>query len=471
MRCAPRIARSACRLLALVFLNLLLSIAATITITAAAQHVLPPAPHRQPSSHAVVLTPNVKRQLKAPIFPNIIAQLAAVSEVSNTGVLIETLDGRVIKESSTQRLFNPASAMKLATALVALKSFGPHFRFATVIWTNGVLDPSTGTINGDLFLSGRDPALHDEHVVIIARELNRLGIKTVTGDLYVPPSFSLNFDASAKRAAGRFYDTLDVTLRPPSATRALLASTAAATTALGEATTTTLTSASVAVMGDVYIGAVTSDARPLLTHKSSALVDILKVLLCYSNNFMADRLGDSLGGPRAIERLLITQLGIRDEEINVASASGLGSGRVTPRVMMKIYRALLNELSKSNLSASDIMPVAGIDAGTLRKRFTGGPSQASVIAKTGTLPRTDGGVSALVGETHLRSGETLLFVIFNQRGSAGRFRASQDMLITAVQHERGGGPAAFNYNSTQIAMRLADTQMAAPSKNQDGEEF
>ncbi|MEJ7712447.1 MAG: D-alanyl-D-alanine carboxypeptidase [Pyrinomonadaceae bacterium] len=281
------------------------------------------------------LTPNAKRQLKAPIFPNIIAQLATVSEASTTR--------RADRSSSTagwsrsrasKKLFNPAPGDEVnATALVALKSFGPYFRFETMIWTNGVLDPSTGTIDGDLFLSGRDPALHDEHVVIIARELNRLGIRTVTGDLYVPSSFSLNFDASAKRAAGD--STIRWTRRCARPQQRALRwqrqqqqRQQQQPLRLEERPTTT--SASVAVMGDVYIGDVTPDARPLLTHKSSALVDILKVLLCYSNNFMADRLGDSLGGPRGIERSLITQLGIRDEEINVASASGLGSGRVTP---------------------------------------------------------------------------------------------------------------------------------------------
>ena len=64
--------------------------------------------------------------------------------------------------------------------------------------------------------------------------------------------------------------------------------------------------------------------------------------------------------------------------------------------MMKILRALRSELLKNRLSPSDIMPVAGVDPGTLEDRFTGPVWQASVIAKTGTLVRTDGGASSLV---------------------------------------------------------------------------
>src|SRR5688572_20700911 len=41
------------------------------------------------------------------------------------GVLVETLDGKTVASQSEAENFNPASAIKLATALVALKTFGP----------------------------------------------------------------------------------------------------------------------------------------------------------------------------------------------------------------------------------------------------------------------------------------------------------------------------------------------------------
>lgn len=419
-------------------------------------------PRVAPETTVTRLPPLLPDQFVRAVFPDLTAQLARVAETSTTGVLVETLDGRAVKELSTSRLFNPASATKLATALIALQNLGPRHRFATVLWTNGRFDAQTGTIDGDLFISGRDPALRDEHVVMIAHQLNLLGIRSVSGDLYVPSGFLLNYDSSALRTGGRFYDTLDATLRPPaadSAWRQLSATTAGISNARP----------SVAVMGDVFVGNVTPGARSLLTHHSSSLVDILKVLLCYSNNFMTDRLGEALGGPQGIEKSLIKRLGIAPGEIKIATASGLGANRLTPRAMMKIYRALLAELTKNKLSASDILPVAGIDAGTLEKRFTGWPSRGSVIAKTGTLPRTDGGVSALVGQMRTRNGETLLFVIFNQRGNVRRFRETQDMLLTALQHQRGG-PAPFSYQPLQLTWRLTQTQLV-PSKRIDSAEY
>src|SRR6185436_8605433 len=195
---------------------------------------------------------------------------------------------------------------------------------------------------------------------------------------------------------------------------------------------------SVAVMGEVYVAAVAPSAKLLLTQRSSQLVDILKVLLCYSNNFMAERIGEALGGPESVRQQLNADLGFGPDELRISTLSGLGVNRFSPRAMMKIYRALLAELKKHGLSPTAIMPVAGIDPGTLEDRFTGLAWRGSVIAKTGTLSRTDGGASSLVGQMQAANGEILLFVIMNQRGSVSRFRENQDYLVMLTQNTRGG---------------------------------
>jgi D-alanyl-D-alanine carboxypeptidase len=210
-------------------------------------------------------------------------------------------------------------------------------------------------------------------------------------------------------------------------------------------------------MGGVDVAPVAPGAKQLLTQKSSRLVDILKVLLCYSNNFMAERIGETLGGPESVRQQLIGALNLAPDDLKISTLSGLGVNRISPRVMMKIYRALVAELQKHQLAPSAIMPVAGIDPGTLEDRFTGLPWRGSVIAKTGTLLRTDGGASALVGQMRTASGETLLFVIMNQRGSVARFRENQDYLVMFVQNTRGG-PKAFDYKPSQLTMQLSHTE-------------
>ncbi|HEY9402057.1 MAG TPA: D-alanyl-D-alanine carboxypeptidase [Pyrinomonadaceae bacterium] len=389
--------------------------------------------------------------------PDIVSDLAALPQPApafyTQGVLVETLDGKVVMEQAANQQYNPASVVKLATAYHALQTFGPNYRFSTVVWTNGTFDQTTGTITGDLFISGRDPSFHYEHAVAIARELNRLGIRTVTGDLIVPPKFTMNFGWSAVRSGEIFYDTLDAARRPAAATRAWFNE----RRAHGDDAATQAIPG-VAVMGAVYVASVPPKARVLLTHRSSKLVDVLKVLLCYSNNFMAERLGDFLGGAPGVQHFLVSKVGLAPGDVRLSSTSGLGINRLSPRSMMKVYRGLLKELAKHNLSPSDIMPVAGIDPGTLQKRYTFGYSRGSVIGKTGTLGRTDGGASALAGQMRTRSGETLLFIIFNQRGNVARFREAQDRLVSELQFTRGG-PAPFSYSPHTLAMRLSDTEV------------
>ena len=377
------------------------------------------------------------------------------------GVLIETLDGRIVASQAENEQFNPASNMKLATALVALRTFGPDHRFATGVWTDGVLDKATGVINGNLYISGRDPSFHYEHGVLLARELNKLGIKQVSGDLFVAPGFTMNFSASAKRSGERLYDTLDSTLRGSEAVRAWNYERTLLNDREGLETVP-----SVAVMGGVDVAPVATNAKLLLTQKSSKLVDILKVLLCYSNNFMAERIGEALGGPESVRQQLTTQLGLGPDEIRIASLSGLGVNRISPRVMMKIYRELRVELQKHKLTPASILPVAGVDPGTLEDRFAGLAWRGSVIAKTGTLMRTDGGASSLVGQMQAANGEILLFVIMNQRGSVWRFRENQDYLVMLTQNSRGG-PKPFNYKPLMLTMQLSHTESTVA----DSEEY
>lgn len=373
------------------------------------------------------------------------------------GVLIETVDGKMVSEQAANELFNPASAIKLGTALVALQTLGPNHRFTTAFWTNGSFNKETGELNGNLYVTGRDPSFHYEHAVMVARQLNNLGVRSVTGSLVVSPGFTMNFSGSARNSGESLYDTLDSTLRSGEATRAWIYE----RTTLGDHLSLQSVP-SVAVMGEVEIGSVPPGARILLSHKSSKLISVLKVLLCYSNNFMAERIGDSLGGTESVRQQLITRVGIAPEQIHFGSLSGLGINRVTPRAMMKILRELRAELQKNRLTPADIMPVAGIDPGTLEDRFTGPAWRGSVIAKTGTLIRTDGGASSLVGQMRTAKGEVLLFVIFNQRGSVLRFRQNQDFLVMQVQNSRGG-PRAFTYKPLVLTMKLADTQSISGS--------
>ena len=287
---------------------------------------------------------------------------------------------------------------------------------------------------------------------MVARQLNDLGIRTVTGNLIVTPSFTMNFDWSARHSGEMFRETLDAAKRSAAATRAWLDE---RTLVSDNASLSSVPS--VVVNGEIQVGAAPPGATPILTHKSSKLVDVLKALLCYSNNFMAERIGEGLGGPQTISALLIQKLNLNSDELSLSSASGVGINRVTPRAMMKILRALRDELAKNKLTLSDILPVAGIDPGTLEERYTDPLERGSVVAKTGTLIRTDGGASSLVGQMKTKSGRIVLFVIMNEHGNVLRFRQNQDAIVAAIQNSLGG-PAAFDYKAVKLSIRLANSE-------------
>jgi D-alanyl-D-alanine carboxypeptidase len=168
-----------------------------------------------------------------------------------------------------------------------------------------------------------------------------------------------------------------------------------------------------------------------------------------------------LGGPFAVARIVQLNAGIQPSEFNIQTSSGLGINRVTPAAMMKLLRTFNDTLTQYRMKYSDIMPVAGIDKGTLEERFDTDFSRGSVVGKTGTLGNTDGGVSALAGEMNTRSGK-LLFVIFNQRGSVARFRAFQNLYVSLIQGQFGGA-APLEYLPIDLDMRLAKSRIEYPA--------
>ena len=151
---------------------------------------------------------------------------------------------------------------------------------------------------------------------------------------------------------------------------------------------------------------------------------------------------------------------VRDRTLPLDIRRASDASALTPRAMMKILRALRDELQRNKLTLSDILPVAGIDPGTLEDRYTDPAERGSVIAKTGTLVRTDGGASSLVGQMKTKSGWVVLFVILNQRGNVVHFRRNQDSIVAAIQTALGG-PAPFDYVPNRLSLRLADSDYQA----------
>ncbi|HXU07813.1 MAG TPA: D-alanyl-D-alanine carboxypeptidase [Blastocatellia bacterium] len=389
----------------------------------------------------------------------------------NQGFIVTTLKGEVLAEHNADRLFNPASVTKIATSLTAISRLGPDFKFRTSLYTDGTLDPATGVLHGSLYVIGSgDPALFPENAMMIADKLNRSGIREVDGNLVVLGQFFFNFSTAREASAKAFRAVLTPdtwTAQAKASYTRFLAIRSAEDRDSGTQKAPPLSGPpSLKINGQTISDPTvnTSKLSPLAVHTSLPLLRVLKGLNDFSNNWMATVIGNLVGGPDAVERFLKTEVGFKDDEVSFATSSGLGANAISPRGTITMLRKLITYLESKGLVPAEILPVAGVDAGTLERRFTD-IYRGSVVAKTGTLSS----VSALAGVAYTRQRGPLLFVIYNHGGNAHRFRAAQDETIKKVI-TLYGGPAPVRYATSgpaRVSERLANrTAESRGSSNQ-----
>jgi D-alanyl-D-alanine carboxypeptidase/D-alanyl-D-alanine-endopeptidase (penicillin-binding protein 4) len=110
-------------------------------------------------------------------------------------------------------------------------------------------------------------------------------------------------------------------------------------------------------------------------------------------------------GLAAIEAML-DRAGVPDASVDLSDGSGMSVyNRVAPRGLTTLLRWIAAQ--PWGAAWRETLPIGGVD-GTLARRFRGGPLEARVFAKTGTLS----GTNALSGYLLTKSGRTLIFLAF-----------------------------------------------------------
>jgi serine-type D-Ala-D-Ala carboxypeptidase/endopeptidase (penicillin-binding protein 4) len=107
------------------------------------------------------------------------------------GVVIQSLEtGEYFYKRNENKLFVPASDLKLFTTTAALYLLGPEYRFSTNVYMNGTVDGSI--LDGDLVIEGRgDPTIsgrfYDNNMFKVyedwADSLSAMGIDEITGNI------------------------------------------------------------------------------------------------------------------------------------------------------------------------------------------------------------------------------------------------------------------------------------------------
>ena len=104
-------------------------------------------------------------------------------------IYVQDVDsGEVLLDLNSGIARNPASTIKLLTALVALDVLGPAYRWRTNVYALG--DVEDGHLKGDLLIQGNgDPYLVTERVWQLLRKVRQTGIHEIDGDLLLDDSF------------------------------------------------------------------------------------------------------------------------------------------------------------------------------------------------------------------------------------------------------------------------------------------
>lgn len=348
------------------------------------------------------------------------------------GILFASETGETYVDQCSDLEFNPASVAKLVTAYGAIKKFGLEHSFDTKLFLDGTLNERSGVFNGSVYVEGCDPDFRHSDAVALKDALYDAGIKRVAGKLIVSSDFSYSSGANSAYSAS-------LLLRVLKEKRGITFSKGHS---LGKAPE------SAVLKSELH---------------SEPFHQTLKYMLSYSRNDMAEQIGRVAGGIKRLSALVEGESGLSPGSLKLASASGLGKSRVKPKDMLRVLRALRAELKLQGKNLYDICPLAGVDGGTLDERFTDPCERGSVVGKTGTLPGTDGGASALAGIFGTQS-EDIYFVIFCWRGSVSRFRQEQDELIRRFQKAHGGARALYQQPLRQEDGALPDKDYASTFK-------
>lgn len=122
-----------------------------------------------------------------------VEQLIKESQYSEqtVGVIVKDIKSNsVIVSINQDKLFNPASVMKLITATAAFDLLGIEYCFKTNVYIDVPFNRDSGVVNGNLYIrGGGDPGFLAERMWLFVQHLTHCGIKKIKRDLILDDSF------------------------------------------------------------------------------------------------------------------------------------------------------------------------------------------------------------------------------------------------------------------------------------------
>ncbi|MBS1970018.1 MAG: D-alanyl-D-alanine carboxypeptidase [Bdellovibrionales bacterium] len=354
-----------------------------------------------------------------------------------------------IQGEHTNELFEIASVSKVVTSYWALHQLGPQFRFGTRIFITPV-----GRDVFDVHIQGaRDPFWGRQLTHFLFSQLNRNGVREIR---------RLSFDENLGFRWLVISDNVESEVLTPQEIadsiarhiRALASEyprTRQEAANLGMSLPKTL---SLKAQSVEFIPANTfqpSSGTKSFVVKSAPLYRYLKEMNTVSNNHVADKLFEILGGVQNFRNFVQSNLNLNDRDLVFVNGSGNSIGganggvkdynRATCEAILRVQYQMQSELhTKHGMSLKDVMSVSGADGGTLSPRFDS--IRNSMVAKTGTV---DPAVT-LAGVLSTNQGE-VYFGVFMNTDSPADWNNARDQVRNKVMDliQQYGGRRTFDY--------------------------
>jgi D-alanyl-D-alanine carboxypeptidase/D-alanyl-D-alanine-endopeptidase (penicillin-binding protein 4) len=152
-----------------------------------------------------------------------------------------------------------------------------------------------------------------------------------------------------------------------------------------------------------------------------------------------------VGGPPAVQEFARAHVppAMRDEIVIDNAAGGGETNRLSPRAAVALLRALTRELTDEGHRLTDVLPVSGVDPGTLEERLLEPPAhRRTVVGKTGTFGSV--GASALAGVLHTQRWGAVAFAVLNHNVPVPDARQRQDAFVHALIDATGAEPWPYD---------------------------
>lgn len=377
---------------------------------------------------------------------------------ASTSVMVsDVLTGTVLADLSGDVGQVPASTVKILTAMAAVSALGPQTRLPTT-----VVQTEPGRLvlvgGGDMMLAaGRgDPAATVGHAGLadladqVVARLRQAGVTEVrlavddslfAGPAIHPdwkaPDVAAGYVAAVSPVGVEIAKTKPEEEYPPRYPDPALHATALLADLLNQA--------GITVVGNPTRTVAPEGATELGRVESATIAEVVRYTLHVSDNTIAEVLGRLVAVERGLPgsfqgatTAVLAQVAYDGVDVTGArldDCSGLSAQSSVPaRVLVGAVRLAAQPGGEDLLPVLTDLPVGGW-LGTLADRFTSGPGQGLVRAKTGSLP----GVTSLAGTVQTVDGRLLAFAVMADQTPPGGQARPRAVIDTFVQRLAGCG--------------------------------